>query len=213
MLHEEKNNILDEAKETAMNESSEVRKEQTKWQAKILPGVKKIVTRRNLIVACSVLLIGCAVYLNWLFFRDEVPLDTPTSGGKTVIDYNDNTQEDDGGSYFSVTQINRQRARDEAVEVYQTVVENEDALDDLKAEAIEGIARIADNIEAESNIETLVKAKGFTECVAVVSENFANIIVSSDGLLPNQVVQIKEIVCDQTGIVPDNVKIIEVSNS
>lgn len=192
-----------------LNES----KEKGKLLAKVMPRVKTIITRRNLIVACSVLLIGCAVYLNWLFFHDGKGADTPTGdNGKTVIDYTGENSGESTTSYFSVTQINRQRARDEAVEVYQMVVENEEALDDLKTEAVEGIARIADNIEAESNIETLVMAKGFSECVAVVSENFANIIVRSDGLLPNQVVQIQEIVCEQTGILPDNVKIIDVPN-
>ena len=182
-----------------------------------LPKVKRLVNRRNLILACSVLLLGCAVYLNWLFFSGS---DQSASAGKTddggsfVIDYTGDTGNDQtSGSYFSVTQMNRQRARDEAVEVYQMVVDNEDALDNLKEEAVEGIARIASNIECESNIETLICAKGFDKCVAVISENFANIIIQSDGLLPNQVAQIQEIVCEQSGIDPDNIKIIEVSDT
>ena len=72
--------------------------------------------------------------------------------------------------------------------------------------------RIALDIEREANIETLVTAKGFAQCVAVVNGDSANVIVKSDGLLPNEIAQINEIVYEQAGIVPANVKIIEKSS-
>ena len=59
------------------------------------------------------------------------------------------------------------------------------------------------------NIETLVKAKGFEECVAVISGEDASIVVKSDGLNAAQISQINEIVYAQAGIEPVNIKIIE----
>ena len=64
-------------------------------------------------------------------------------------------------------------------------------------------------MESESNIETLVLSKGFEKCVAVVNGDSASIIVKSAGLLPSEVAQISEIVYEQTGILPSNLKIIE----
>ena len=64
-------------------------------------------------------------------------------------------------------------------------------------------------MEAESNIESLIVAKGFEECVAVIRDGSASIVVKSDGLKPAQISQINEIVYDQAGIKPVNVKIIE----
>ncbi len=174
------------------------------------------INRKYVIIACSVVLLGGAIYLNWLFFSDSgEAADPDEQAGKsgTVIDY---TQQEGGqsgseDSYFAATQINRQRARDEAIEVYQTVVNSEDALQEIKDDALNGINRIAAQIEKEANIETLIKSKGFSECVAVLSDNNASIIVRSDTLLPSEIAQIKEIVVEQAGIPVSAIKIVEVN--
>ena len=112
-------------------------------------------------------------------------------------------------NYFAVSVVSRQRARDESIELLNNIVDNSEDLPDVRQSALSDIAVIAREIERESNIETLVRAKGFTECVAVVSGENANIIVKTDGLMPNEVAQIKEIVFEQAGILPGNIKIIE----
>ena len=61
----------------------------------------------------------------------------------------------------------------------------------------------------ESNIETLIVAKGFAECVAVISGEDASIVVKSDGLNAAQLAQINEIVYSEAGISPVNITIIE----
>ena len=101
------------------------------------------------------------------------------------------------------------KARDEALEVLQSVVDNDEAVEATKEQAISEISKIADDIRMESNIETLIMSKGFEQCVAVINGDLVNIIVKSDGLLANEVAQINEIVYEQTGAVPSNVKIIE----
>jgi stage III sporulation protein AH len=64
-------------------------------------------------------------------------------------------------------------------------------------------------MEQEANIETLIIAKGFENCVAVISGDKANIVVKSESLLPAQISQINEIVYDQAGILPVNINITE----
>ena len=78
-----------------------------------------------------------------------------------------------------------------------------------KEQALKDIATMAKVIENESNIETLIKAKGFEECVAVINGEKANVIVKSEGLRPNDLSQILEIVYLQAGILPENVTIME----
>lgn len=180
---------------------------------------------RNLIIVLSVLIIGAAVYLNYLYFfnggnnlgygenNGGDTSQTDTNNGTNDGNQNTNTSTDDTdviGAYFSSTLLNRQQARDEALEVLQTVVASADALETTKNEALMEISRIALDIEKESNIETLVKAKGFTDCVAVLSDDSVSVIVRQEGdLLQNQIVQIKEIVYEETGILPSGVKIIK----
>ena len=58
------------------------------------------------------------------------------------------------------------------------------------------------------NIETLVKAKGFEDCVAIISDDAVSVIVRADSLQANEAAQILAIVYDTTGTNPENVSII-----
>ena len=183
-------------------------------------GVKRF-GLRNIVIVLSVLLIGAAVYVNWsMFGGDQGTGDLSGAGGGSNLVGNNNAGNDNvnanGGQnsnetvdFFAASQIERQRARDEAIEVLQSVVDDATALESAKQQALADIAAIAANIETEANIESLIKAKGFEECVAVISGDKANIVVKSEGLKPNQLSQILEIVYLQADILPANVTISE----
>lgn len=176
---------------------------------------------RNIVIVLSVLLIGAAVYVNWSVFGGNKGTGdvSGNNGGSAIVGNNggDNgnvnanggQNSDETVDFFAASQIERQRARDEAIEVLQSVVDDATALESAKQQALADIAAIAANIETEANIESLIKAKGFEECVAVISGDKANIVVKSEGLRPNQLSQILEIVYLQADIVPANVTISE----
>lgn len=175
--------------------------------------------KKNLVICCSVLLIGAAIALNLMLYgsRDRGEgYDYSASSGMTasnivgtVTGNTSGSTSDDASAYFATSQINRQRARDEAMEVLQGVVDNESVDADAKERALAEINQIASDMENESNIETLVVSKGFEQCVAVVSGGTASIIVKGEELLDTQISQINEIVYEQTGILPENIKIIK----
>ena len=179
-------------------------------------GVKKA-GKRNLVICASVLIIAVAVCINWAilsgnsFTDGQLPTGSEgngeSNGGGTVD--TGNSDNENVASYFASVQISRQQARDEALEVLQMVIASESAMEDAKSEAIESVNRIADEIAAEANIETLVMAKGFEDCVAVISDGSASVVVKTGGLLPSEIAQIMEIVYEQAQITPENVKIIE----
>ncbi len=174
---------------------------------KIKSLVEKI-GKRNLIIACAVVLIGVAVWLNFMLFANTddtgYPYDRPS--GNISSGTNDNN--DSAAEYFSATQVSRQRARDEALEVLQAVVDNPDATDAAKTEALESISAIAEEIQTEADIESLITAKGFDKCVAVLNGDKASIVVSAESLQASQIAQINAIVYEQAGIAPSGVTII-----
>ena len=172
-------------------------------------GIKKFGVR-NLAIVLSVLVIGASVYANWaLFGNDDVGGGNQINAGNTDTGETNANADNMNEDYFSAAVIERESARDEALEVLQGVVDDAQALDAAKEQALKDIAAMAKVIENESNIETLVKAKGFEECVAVINGDKANVIVKSEGLCPNDLSQILEIVYIQTGILPENVTIME----
>jgi len=89
------------------------------------------------------------------------------------------------------------------------VIDTAGTADEVKAQALSDISKLAMAIEQEANIETLIMAKGFENCVAVINDDSARIIVSATGLTPAQLAQINSIVYEQAGIVPANVTITE----
>ena len=173
------------------------------------------IKKKDVIVTLSILAIGGAVYVNYLLFSD--PVDAigygennmaETYGTESIGTGTDTDVSSSKDSYFSTTVLSRQKARDEALEVLQTVVESADAMQETNAQAFADISQI----EREAHIETLVEAKGFEDCVAVVNGGTVNIVVKTNGLLANDIAKINEIVYEQAGILPVNVKIVERTN-
>ena len=170
-------------------------------------------TARGAVIIVAVLLVGLAVYLNYRWFYDPIG----------SIGYGDNNMEDTmsdsqqtgnegentgAGDYFTATVLSRQQSRDEAIDVLKLVTENDEATDAAKAEASAKISKIAVDIQNEKNIETLVKAKGFEECVAIIGEDSVSVIVKAESLQANEAAQIFAIAYETTGVSPEKISIV-----
>ena len=170
------------------------------------------VGKRNFIIFGAVLLIVSAVVVNLVILSQKeegYPYDQSAGmPSQDTTQVNADTQSA-SDSYFASVQISRQRTRDEAIEVLQSVVDNTSATETAKNEALAEINKLAEVMAAEANIETLILAKGFEECVAVISGEDASIVVRSNGLNAAQISQINEIVYSEAGIQPVNITIIE----
>ncbi len=183
--------------------------------------------RRNMIIAGAVVLVVGAVAVNWIIFSGgdegdgfqyDASAGMSTNYGTTLTTtaVGDETSTptasdpDDPDSYFSSVEISRQRARDEALEVLNAVVDNDKATEDVKAEAMKEIQTIAREMSQESNIESILMSKGFTKCIAVINGDTANIVVQHDGerLQSAQLAQINTVVYEQAGIEPVNITIV-----
>lgn len=173
------------------------------------------VGRRNLIILSAVLLIGAAVYLNYLWFYE--PGDGIGYGDNNMVDADgsggDSTGANGSGSgdadYFTAAELSRKQTRDEAMEALQSVVTASAEESQERTDALAGISKIALTMENEANIESLIEAKGFEQCVTVINGDSASVIVSCENeIQPAQNAQICTIVYEQAGILPQNVSII-----
>lgn len=193
--------------------------------------------KRQLVLAALVVALGAAVYLNWQFSDQNNLLATETVnstvqetgkelGEAQYVNQNatsapsqteeTSSAEGSGGKmsteaeqYFAQARVSRQKARDEAVDTLKGLIADVSQSDAAKTEAVSQAAAIAKNIEQESNIENLVKAKGFAECVAFLQNGECSVVVSSEGLLDSEAIAIKDIVAGQAGIPYDKIKIVE----
>lgn len=192
--------------------------------------------KRQLVLAALVVALGAAVYLNWQFsdHNDLLATNAVESGKElgtaqyvnnpnvsSLVSGADGTSStasgaqsavntSGGAEYFAQARVSRQQARDTAVETLKGIIDSDQASDSAKAEAVQQTSEIAKNIEQESNIENLVKAKGYPDCVAFIQNGECSIVVSTtDGLLDSDAITIKDIVAGQSTIGYDKVKIVE----
>ena len=157
------------------------------------------------------MLIGLAVYLNYRWFYD--PVGSLGFGDNNMDDnYSDSSSAagdaTENRDYFTATALDRKEARDEAIDVLKMVTESAESTEEAKAEAQAKISKIAVDIQNEANIETLVKAKGFEDCVAIISDGAVSVIVGAESLQAAEAAQILTIVYETTGINPEKVSII-----
>lgn len=183
-------------------------------EQKINP-VKKFfmkIGKRNLMIIGAALLVCAAICLNVVLFSSNANDDSYKGYDEPSGSTGDNVSNDGQSvseNYFASAQVSRKRARDEAIAVLQSVVENESADEASISQALDDISKLAMAIEQEANIETLIMAKGFENCVAVINGDTARIIVSGSDLTPAQIAQINEIVYEQASILPVNITITE----
>ena len=204
-------NMQNEMDVTLMEQEAESRFSRGMRRVK---GLAAKIGTKNLVIACSLLLIGAAAITNFVMFGGDGPAvgEGDVLGSGLVDDGGEGlaaAESSPADAYFASAQLSRKQARDQALAVLQTVVDSASADALAREQASDDISRIASEIQTEANVETLIKSKGFEECVAVIAEGSASIIVRSDGLLPNELSQIKEIVYEHAGIDPVSIKIIE----
>ncbi len=167
--------------------------------------------KRTVIATMAVFVIGVAVLLNLILIKDDNNItglndELADVAGLLSDGENEAVSTED---YFANIVLNRQSAREEAMSVLLSVTDSTNAIEEVKNSAYSDMEQIALDIENEANIETMILAKGFEQCIAVVNGNSANVIVKTDGLTPGEVAQISEIVYEECGILPSDLKIIE----
>lgn len=178
--------------------------------------------KRNAIVATVLVLICAGVYLNWNAGQGQ-PMDlTETLNADQVLDDStltlansydsaDAAAVSNTADSFAQIRLTRQESRDSAVEVLQETIAYEDGSESASA-AVSTLDALVSDALAESQIESLVIAKGFEDCVAYMSEDSISIAVSApaEGLAEADVALISDIVTTQTDYSLADIRIIEV---
>lgn len=112
--------------------------------------------------------------------------------------------------YFAQAALNRQKTRDEAMEVLDQVLNNGEATPEEVQKAVDESAEIARNMLSESNMESLIKSKGYTDCVAFIQNGECSIVVGKNSeFTAEDAAIIKDIVVGQCDVPYGNIKIVD----
>lgn len=104
--------------------------------------------------------------------------------------------EDTGTEFFESARLNREKSRDEALDTIEKTLKSASLSDEEKQTATETLQAQITNIELEAELETLIKAKGFVDCVVMLGADTADVTVmtENDALTAAEVTQIRDVI-------------------
>ena len=184
--------------------------------------------RRNAVVAAVGLFVCAAVYLNWDY--EQQTQAGKTLGQSTLVSnqtedplLGDGTQalspeqtageeQNKDSGYFASARLNRQQARDSALSLLQDAASQEDADETIRLQMNDTIQTMADYTITEAQIENLVTAKGYADCVAFIGEDSLSLAVAAPegGLTQADTARIVDVVQQTADYSAQQIKIIEV---
>lgn len=171
----------------------------------------KILGKGQLAIGVMVIALIAAVWLNTKY----MPTSTKYLGESSFVSANSDsaietsaqTSEQD---YFATAKSEREKQLKSATDTVKELLKSENLTDKDKESALKQIENIAETIKKEANIEALLKAKGFSQAVAVIGNDGINIIVKSDGLTTANTMQIQDIAVSESGLDLSKIKIIPI---
>lgn len=177
--------------------------------------------KKNLIAGAVLLTVCSGIYLNWVYNggqdtknledtlnTDKVMGDNLQMVGGTIGDTSDT--DNTATNYFAAVRLSRQEARDSAVSLLQEAMAYGDQ--DQVAKTNEQLEQIIQYALSEAQIESLVIAKGYKDCVAYISDKGISVAVASPegGLQQADVAVISDIVLSQTELTLNDIRVVEV---
>ena len=196
-------------------------------------------TRRVTALTLAAALV-VAVYLNWQYANADLPLageettlkvsaevDTPpavqdelmteaeaTSGiGKNYGEAQlVSVANSSGAEFFEEARLKRDKAHDEALDTIRKTLKSSSLSPEEKKEYTAQIAANLEDLHAENEIETLIRAKGFADCLCFLQSGRADLTVmtAGDGLTGAQVAQIRDVVLNKSSVTAQNITVTEV---
>lgn len=121
--------------------------------------------------------------------------------------------EDTGDEFFESARLSREKSQDEALDTIEKTLKNSSLSDEEKQTMTDTLKAQITNIETESELETLIKAKGFVDCVVMLDGTSANVTVmtENDALTAAEVTKIRDIILSKCSeIKAQDITVVEV---
>ena len=174
--------------------------------------------KKTLTVLAVVLCVGAAAYLNYTYNQSAALPDAESVGLsdlKAATESGSETKETaSDADYFAQARLTRQQSRDEALSLLKSTASSKTASKETIDGAMSAISAMANYSMEETQIENMLLAKDFSECVAFVSADGVTLAVPApaEGLKAEDVAKITDTVTAETDFKPTQIKVIEVKD-
>ena len=182
------------------------------------------VWKKNLVAGAVLVTVCAGIYLNWIYTEENIATDlTETIDTEKVMSEDTLLLSEDlaaiaagedlettSDDYFAAVRLSRQQARDSAIELLQEAMSYGDG--GKEAESSVELEDIVQTALSEAQIESLIIAKGYADCVAYMSPEGISVAVAAPegGLQREDVAVIADIVMSQSEYTLESIRVVEV---
>lgn len=182
--------------------------------------------KKNMVAAAVLVTVCAGIYVNWLYTEENMAMNlTDTLNVEKVMSDDALILSEDMAAiasgedilttstdYFAAVRLSRQQARDSALNLLQEAMAYNSEESSKEVESAIELEEIVQTALSEAQIESLVIAKGYADCVAYMSGEGVSIAVSSPegGLQKGDVAVIADIVMSQSQYTLDDIRVVEV---
>lgn len=175
--------------------------------------------KKNMMAAAVLLVVCAGIYMNWMYtnahdvadLTDKLDAETVLSENGVILDTNSEDMDSNTTlDYFAAVRLSRQEARDSAVNLLQEAMAYGDS--EEKQESNAQLEKIVETALCEAQIESLIVAKGYVDCVAYMSDSGISVAVASPegGMQNEDIAVIADVVLSQSDFGMDKIRVVEV---
>ena len=169
-------------------------------------------TKRNIAIIVVLLFVCAAIYFNWSYNTQWGKADAEMAAAEDAATAAVKAEASASDDYFAKARLTRQQSRDEALSLFKSASTAEGASQATIDSAMSAISAMASDSMTETQIENLLLAKDFSECVVYITDEGITVAVPApaDGLSTAQVATITDTIVKETDYTAPQIKVIEV---
>ena len=170
--------------------------------------------KKQIVLAALVVALGLAVFVNWYYTDSGTRIYPEGSVSAEDKERADNSSGDaqfvsnsDDSEYFASVKLTRDSAHSSRLEELKAVLTSAGTDTAAATDTASAIEEISNVMKMETDIESLVTGKTGSECVAVISDNSVDVMVSTSALSDMNVLTISDVINEVCNGKYENIKI------
>ena len=169
--------------------------------------------KRQAITSVLVLILAAAIYINWRYSDLSVG-DPKTASSQSLktgqAEYVSTKDVTMDLSYFEKARKERENTYNDAVSEYEEIEKSTKVSEEDKSKAYQAHIQLVERSEKQTNIESLIKAKGFSDCLVIIGEKEINAVVAAESLSESELLQIQDLILSVVEVPLEQIKIIPI---
>lgn len=176
------------------------------------------IQKKHIVMTALVLALATAVYINYQISqaRTASPVKelgaasyvNATVGRTATSDEAAKTLSKSQQDFFAAERTKRQNTQDKVIDDAEEILESDTSSDSEITEAQENVERIISFFTTQDTIETIIKAKGFSDCLCCITDLGVTIIVPENELNENSVLSIYDAVTTHYDVASDAISVV-----